>query len=345
MDALKALGIFAIYLGHFGKAGGKFYLFVFEYHVPLFFFASGLFAASSKAKSIWEYTRDKFVRIMLPYFAFSMIHLVFTAVQYDYNAHQTTDALWKILWGIRNKTPAAPLWFLPCMFVLSVLFFVLKKLLRYDVLIVVVAFAIKPFLHFPEPSWFWNIDSALSYLIFYAIGAISLFFLNRLKEGPRSRRGKALFAASVVGTFLFMAMAYFKNSYYPFIYLQIVLPPFVSMLYGVFKTLVLIYANVLLAFCLSNIQLICAVGRSTLILCGFESLGKTLVQSVCALFDLGPNLANPLITVLYTAICLMCVYWIGVPIYNGAIAPLLSRFIGPFHREGKSRQKEVAVQE
>ena len=144
VDALKALGIFAIYLGHFGKAGGKFYLFVFEYHVPLFFFASGLFAASSKAKSIWEYTRDKFVRIMLPYFAFSMIHLVFTAVQYDYNAHQTTDALWKILWGIRNKTPAAPLWFLPCMFVLSVLFFVLKKLLRYDVLLSLIHISMVP---------------------------------------------------------------------------------------------------------------------------------------------------------------------------------------------------------
>jgi len=36
VDVLKALGIFSIYLGHFGKATGKLYPFVFEYHVPLF---------------------------------------------------------------------------------------------------------------------------------------------------------------------------------------------------------------------------------------------------------------------------------------------------------------------
>ncbi|EII8191729.1 acyltransferase, partial [Shigella flexneri] len=39
VDALKFLGIFAIYLGHLGLGAGKLYPFVFSYHVPLFFFA------------------------------------------------------------------------------------------------------------------------------------------------------------------------------------------------------------------------------------------------------------------------------------------------------------------
>ena len=37
IDTLRFLGIFAIYLGHFGNRAGKLYLFVFSYHVPLFF--------------------------------------------------------------------------------------------------------------------------------------------------------------------------------------------------------------------------------------------------------------------------------------------------------------------
>ena len=43
VDALKFLGIFAIYLGHLGLGAGKLYPFVFSYHVPLFFFAAGFF--------------------------------------------------------------------------------------------------------------------------------------------------------------------------------------------------------------------------------------------------------------------------------------------------------------
>lgn len=41
VDALKFLGIFAIYVGHFGDSAGKLYLYVFTFHVQLFFFVSG----------------------------------------------------------------------------------------------------------------------------------------------------------------------------------------------------------------------------------------------------------------------------------------------------------------
>ena len=50
-DVLKALGIIAIYVGHFGKDAGGLYLFVFSYHVPLFFFAAGLFAKVKETKA------------------------------------------------------------------------------------------------------------------------------------------------------------------------------------------------------------------------------------------------------------------------------------------------------
>ncbi len=42
IDVAKCLGIFAIYLGHFGEKAGKAYMFVFLYHVPLFFSFQGV---------------------------------------------------------------------------------------------------------------------------------------------------------------------------------------------------------------------------------------------------------------------------------------------------------------
>ncbi len=48
VDVLKFLGIFYIFVGHFGWNSGKFYYFVFQFHVPLFFFASGFFFKQEK---------------------------------------------------------------------------------------------------------------------------------------------------------------------------------------------------------------------------------------------------------------------------------------------------------
>jgi len=41
LDVAKFIGIFCIYLGHFGTYAGAAYPFVFTFHVPLFFFLSG----------------------------------------------------------------------------------------------------------------------------------------------------------------------------------------------------------------------------------------------------------------------------------------------------------------
>ena len=44
IDIFKLLGIVAIFCGHLGTETGGLHDFVFMYHVPLFFFASGIFA-------------------------------------------------------------------------------------------------------------------------------------------------------------------------------------------------------------------------------------------------------------------------------------------------------------
>ncbi|EBJ1410297.1 hypothetical protein DO453_11380, partial [Salmonella enterica] len=43
IDSLKAIAIFWIYLGHFGDNGKQLYQLAFSFHIPLFFFISGIF--------------------------------------------------------------------------------------------------------------------------------------------------------------------------------------------------------------------------------------------------------------------------------------------------------------
>jgi len=52
LDVLKALAIFTVYLGHLNLAAGPFYLFVYKYHVPLFFFVSGCLESLNSETSI-----------------------------------------------------------------------------------------------------------------------------------------------------------------------------------------------------------------------------------------------------------------------------------------------------
>lgn len=71
VDALKFLGIFYIYAGHYGQSAGKVYPFVFLFHVALFFFIAGMFHKSSDGIKLTIYAiYDKFKRIIIPYFIF-----------------------------------------------------------------------------------------------------------------------------------------------------------------------------------------------------------------------------------------------------------------------------------
>ncbi|WP_157930074.1 acyltransferase family protein, partial [Enterobacter hormaechei] len=51
IDYLRFIAIFYIYLGHFGPAAGKLYPFVFTFHVPLFFFISGLLVKRARTNN------------------------------------------------------------------------------------------------------------------------------------------------------------------------------------------------------------------------------------------------------------------------------------------------------
>ena len=66
IDCLKFIAIFFIYLGHFCDASGKFYGFVFIFHVPLFFICSGFFAKNYEKLSFKEFIFKTIKRLLIP---------------------------------------------------------------------------------------------------------------------------------------------------------------------------------------------------------------------------------------------------------------------------------------
>ena len=62
IDIAKFLGIFAIYLGHFGDSAGHAFTFVFAFHVPLFFFLSGCMSNYDNETNIFRFVWKKFLQ-------------------------------------------------------------------------------------------------------------------------------------------------------------------------------------------------------------------------------------------------------------------------------------------
>ena len=132
VDALKFLGISSIYVGHMGEAAGALYPFTFQYCVALFFLASGFFAPHTEQQAFWPFLKKKFCAIVLPYFAFSAINVVVNVLTWGCSFTEFVDLVVAVFMGVRTKTAAAALWFLPCLFVISIGHYLLKKLLRSE---------------------------------------------------------------------------------------------------------------------------------------------------------------------------------------------------------------------
>ena len=171
VDVARFLGIYAIYLGHFGQKAGPFYPFVFSYHVALFFFISGCMENYNKINKFADYTKKKIKTILVPWLFFSVLSLFCNF--FIHRSNNITESLLLISKGcVRNSFFASSLWFLTCIFVTQITFFLIKKL-NYKVLILIASF----FLNFlasnvlcPSPmrvpSWYYNIDSMMYYIIF-----------------------------------------------------------------------------------------------------------------------------------------------------------------------------------
>lgn len=90
IDAAKALGILFIVLGHVLK-DGDFRRFIYSFHVPLFFFLSGLTYSTSKSR--YDYIKRKFKTLLLPYAVFSMISIAIYQLLAKYVVDGTNSIL------------------------------------------------------------------------------------------------------------------------------------------------------------------------------------------------------------------------------------------------------------
>lgn len=132
VDIAKGLGILLVVFGHNWIVQhdiGELYRIIFSFHMPLFFFLSGIFL--SPDKGFGQALRQRADSLLKPYF----VVLLLLALRYAIPPHAVTgDYFLGMLYATGQSIVWIPLWFLPSLFAVQlVAMVVLKKTaLRHD---------------------------------------------------------------------------------------------------------------------------------------------------------------------------------------------------------------------
>jgi fucose 4-O-acetylase-like acetyltransferase len=183
LDAAKGIGIICVVIGHIAT-DPLLARFIFSFHMPLFFFLSGIaFEFSRQEQFICRHMRS----LLMPYVIFCILSFLYWFLlerhfrPSDFNA---TSAFLNIFFAQGGKYIFnSVMWFLPCLFIVEVFYYTIQKRIPSGLAaaLVVLAFVVAGFAVSgtkPFPPCFrlsvrlpLMLDTAMVGLAFYALGA------------------------------------------------------------------------------------------------------------------------------------------------------------------------------
>lgn len=139
IDIAKSLGMLTIIWGHIVHEGWSNQI-VYAFHIPLFFFLSGMVFNASKYHTVGELIRKRVKTLLIPYLIFSLITWALW-VGMRVASHDSTNYWYPLLQTFIAQGSAGflrhnlPLWFVTCLFVVEVMYYYINKLPKWGAII------------------------------------------------------------------------------------------------------------------------------------------------------------------------------------------------------------------
>ena len=172
VDYAKGAGIILVVYGHVIRGlqqnlPESFYFIsdtlVYGFHMPLFFFLSGLFAEKWSKRDYKTAIKQKVKMLAYPYFLWSFIQCSFNIIFSSYtNTKMNVGDYFRILYK-----PIGQFWFLYVIFLMYLAYYILRKFfnIRHVLLISILMFLFSPFVKI------WILGAFFSKFIFFVIGS------------------------------------------------------------------------------------------------------------------------------------------------------------------------------
>lgn len=201
IDIAKGLGILAVVWAHIMLVGWSHQI-IYAFHMPLFFFVSGMLFNRGKYASFGEFLKKRFVRLIVPYLIYSVltwgVWALFRYIRGDEVGSyfmpllQTFIAQGSGAYMVHNSA----LWFIPCLFAVEIVYYFASRGKSWITAVVCCALAGVSILlsyMFKDEYLFllpWNFDAALLALPFYCAGNMLTRYVThqRIVEGVRNKR-------------------------------------------------------------------------------------------------------------------------------------------------------------
>ncbi|WP_294725539.1 acyltransferase family protein, partial [uncultured Fusobacterium sp.] len=176
LDLMKGIGIILVYLGHvFNLYGLKWnVLFIFLYrttysfHMPLFFFISGLLSNTDKEISLEKFYKGKIKRLLVPYLFINFIDFIPRTLFPQFVNSEFGGVKEILFYGTKIS------WFVYTLFIIFMIFPILEKYIlkkdKYHLfgMLLIVLNYLKIF----ENIEIFSINLVLNYLVYFYIGYI-----------------------------------------------------------------------------------------------------------------------------------------------------------------------------
>ena len=229
IDVLRGIGIIYMVLGHI-NFGAQFDHYIHAFHMPLFFFVTGLFYRR-ESLPYWPFLKKMTKQLILPYLIWGIVILSFSFLTKMGLRTSMIEAIGNFFTTNNNGIPiAGALWYLTCLYFSQIILYFLNRIFKKEWtfgISCMIVFMLGIVLHHFQITLWWSLVNS-----FVAIGIIYFGCLMK----------KIHLLEKFTNTNLIYTLILFVVSFY-----SIMHTGYVNMRTGVYPNLFLFFLNLILA--------------------------------------------------------------------------------------------------
>lgn len=311
INTLKAIGIILVVIGHNDTVFTKY---IYSFHMSLFFFLSGITFRTDKLTDDKAYVKRRAKALLKPYFIYSIfLYIIWIPLELFQGKEITLKILLNNLIGIfysqgshKFMSWGIPMWFLPCMFVVAVGYYYLKKIGKNDEVKIIIILALlgylTRFLPFRLP---WSLDTALTGIVFYSVGNI---LREKIISHKPSKKDFKLSIVIIISTFILANLNgrvdFYSNKFSNYIIFYLV-------------AFSMMYVLINLAKSIKPNKILNLIGTNTLIILAFHIRVLEVIKfGVLKVLDLNLNFNSVIMGVIILPIVQIGTLLIALKIFN-----------------------------
>jgi acyltransferase len=323
IDVARGIGIILVVYGHTLSADSFRYL-IYAFHMPLFFFLSGLVFSYKPDQSFISILKKNTKGILYPYLLFAFLSFALWLLIKHPVPGEVLKQFLSIFYGNGNNNLLAfnnLLWFLPCLFIVRLGFYVMlrgkekqeKSIVPILFFLSIIGYGISLFL--PQLKLPFGIETALTAIVFFGIG---FWYMHGWKEGQAilAKHLWILLVGCAVVCILFAVLSYQVYG------LQIDLRQnrLNNYLYFYLSAFAGIFGTVVVSMLIKKQSVLEYLGRQSLVIFAWHLLAFPYVSTFLVLTHLrellsqAPVFVSPLV---YTFFSILIVLAIAVPLQLG----------------------------